>query len=556
MANKNDFVEMNDELKLNTNTTLDELESKLYEDLDDDLGKLEILKEQNAKIGNPEALGDVIKNVIWEQFQSQIGLYEGEKFVKENDGFTLDLRNEAHIQTTENFAKGKIAKHNHKIDYEERYKAWQENFQRNDDGSIRTRESKAVLRRRDREKDPNGENYNTNYEAREYIDKGRPSGTTAVNKDHTISAAEIIRDPEANAHLDRDEHKAFANSDVNLVDLDSSANHSKGDRSMTEWLDSSNEEGKKPTERFNIDEDELRKRDEAAREEYKRVKEEGKKRSIETGKQSQKEEAFRISKSAARAVVMQLLADFVKEIVSKLVKWFKSKGKKLKTLIESIKDAIRSFIHSLKKKLLNIGNTLATTILRSIVGPIMETFKKLWIFLKQGWASLKQAIDFLRSPEAKNQPFEIVMLEVGKIIMGALTAGGAIILGEVIEKVLTTIPGFGIQIPILGSLANILGIFLGAVVAGIIGAIALNLIDRAIAEKQKQELQIQIARQSDVVVKGQVLKTWKKLESAYEAVGTVTEQTVKSFQESVQRERNSLNQVDDALNELDAVIGK
>lgn len=551
MANKNDFVEMNDELKLNTNTTLDELESKLYEDLDDDLGKLEILKEQNAKIGNPEALGDVIKNVIWEQFQSQIGVHEGENFIKENRGLTLDLRNEAHIQTTENFAKGKIASHNDKIDYKDRYDKWQEKFKKDENGNIITHKTRTGKEEATLVKD-----------ARADFDKNRPTGSaqdkTAV--DHTMPAAKIIRDPEAAAHLDLEEQVAFANSEANLNEIDSNLNHSKGDLSTSEWLDNPNKNGQKPNEIFDNltpeKEQQLREKEKTANEEYKRVKEEGKKRSVKTGKQSQKEEAFRISKSAARAVVMQLLADFVKEIVSKLVKWFKSKGKKLKTLIESIKDAIRSFIHSLKKKLLNIGNTLVTTILTSIVGPIVGIFKKLWIFLKQGWASLKQAIDFLRSPEAKNQPFEIVMLEVGKIIMGALAAGGAIILGEVIEKVLMTIPGFGIQIPILGSLANILGIFLGAVVAGIIGAIALNLIDRAIAEKQKQELQIQIARQSDVAVKGQVLKTWKKLESAYEAVGTVTEQTVKSFQESVQRERNSLNQVDDALNELDAVIGK
>lgn len=551
MANKNDFVEMNDELKLNTNTTLDELESKLFEDLDDDLGKLEILKEQNAKIGNPEALGDVIKNVIWEQFQSQIGVHEGENFIKENRGLTLDLRNEAHIQTTENFAKGKIASHNDKIDYQDRYDKWQEKFKKDENGNIITHKTRTGKEEATLVKD-----------ARADFDKNRPTGSaqdkTAV--DHTMSAAKIIRDPEAAAHLDLEEQVAFANSEANLNEIDSNLNHSKGDLSTSEWLDNPNKNGQKPNEIFDNltpeKEQQLREKEKTANEEYKRVKEEGKKRSEKTGKQSQKEEAFRISKSAARAVVMQLLADFVKEIVSKLVKWFKSKGKKLKTLIESIKDAIRSFIHSLKKKLLNIGNTLTTTILTSIVGPIVGIFKKLWIFLKQGWASLKQAIDFLRSPEAKNQPFEIVMLEVGKIVMGALTVGGAIILGEVIEKGLMTIPGFGIQIPILGSLANILGIFLGAVVAGIIGAIALNLIDRAIAEKQKQELQIQIARQSDVAVKGQVLKTWKKLESAYEAVGTVTEQTVKSFQESVQRERNSLNQVDDALNELDAVIEK
>lgn len=48
-----------------------------------------------------------------------------------------------------------------------------------------------------------------------------------------------------------------------------------------------------------------------------------------------------------------------------------------------------------------------------------------------------------------------------------------------------TIPIFNIEIPLLGSLANILGLFLGALVSGIIGAIALNLINKAIANKQK-----------------------------------------------------------------------
>ena len=49
-----------------------------------------------------------------------------------------------------------------------------------------------------------------------------------------------------------------------------------------------------------------------------------------------------------------------------------------------------------------------------------------------------------------------------------------------------TIPVFNVQIPLLGSLANVLGIFFGAIVSGIVGAIALNLIDNAISNKQKQ----------------------------------------------------------------------
>ncbi len=49
------------------------------------------------------------------------------------------------------------------------------------------------------------------------------------------------------------------------------------------------------------------------------------------------------------------------------------------------------------------------------------------------------------------------------------------------------IPIFAVEIPLIGSLANIIGIFLGAVVAGIIGAIAINLIEKRIEKSQKIE---------------------------------------------------------------------
>lgn len=79
-------------------------------------------------------------------------------------------------------------------------------------------------------------------------------------------------------------------------------------------------------------------------------------------------------------------------------------------------------------------------------------------------------------------------MEVGKIVMAGLTAAGAIVLGEVIEAGLSTIPVFAIEIPLFGSLANIIGIFMGAVVSGIVGALAIDLINRLIAKKQKQVL--------------------------------------------------------------------
>ena len=108
----------------------DELEEKLQSQLEEEFLNLEFLKEEKEKIGNPDALGNIIMDVVWEQFINQVAVTAGEDFIKENRGLHLDLRKEAHIQTTENFAEGKIATHNTEIDYQQRYDDWQSNFQK------------------------------------------------------------------------------------------------------------------------------------------------------------------------------------------------------------------------------------------------------------------------------------------------------------------------------------------------------------------------------------------------------------------------------------------
>ena len=388
----------------------------------------------------------------------------------------MNLTNDAHIQTTDNFKDGKIATHNDKIDYQKRHNDWKDNFQKNDDGTVKMKYD----RRSNSEKEVLVKG------ARDSFDKERPTGNKTVNKDHVVSAAEIIRDPAANAHLDKDEQINFANSNKNLQDLDSAANQSKNDLKMNEWLDSERN-GQKPADRYPINEDELREADKIAREEYKKQKEEGELKSIETGKQSQKEEAFRIGGKALRALIMQFLVELIKSIFSKLILWFKSAKKSLDSLIASFKSSISSFISNMKNHLINAGNTIGTTIFTAIFGPIVRTVKKVWTLLKQGWASLKEAIAYLRNPENRNKPFDRLILEVGKIVVAGLSTIGAIALGEVIEKGLMMIPVFAIEIPMLGSLASLLGLFLGGLVAGVIGAIALTLIDKVIAKRQKSE---------------------------------------------------------------------
>ena len=519
MPKENAVLNEKEELNVDSMESLDfdELEEKLQSQLEEELADMQFWTEEKEKIGSPDHLGDVIMDVVWEQFLNQVAVTAGEDFIKENRGLTLDLRDEAHIQTTENFENGQIAAHNSLIDYQKRYDDWQNNFQKDPNivhkaSNFRYNEDKKVWEQYDNRSKSWKKVLNKG--TRSDFDKGRPTGknTANTNMDHTISAAEIIRDPEANAHMTREEQVAFANNEKNLNLMDSAANQSKGDSSMEEFLNSE-KDGKKPEERFNINPEELRKKDKEARNEYEKRKKEAIEKSIAAGKQSQREEAFRIGGKALRAVLMQLLAEFLKEIIAKLVRWFKSAQKTLDTLLSSLKEAIHSFVEKMKTHLLNMGDTIFTTVATAIVGPVFGTIKKAWMLLKQSWNSLKSAVDYRKDPANKGKPVGIRLMEVGKIVIAGLAGAGALLLGDVFEKGLMAVPIFAFEIPLLGSLANIVGIFLGAVVAGIIGAIAINFLDKLIAKKQKQEVQ------ATIISKGnEILRTQAKQQIISEAV--------------------------------------
>lgn len=79
---------------------LDDLEQRLQADLEEKFEDLNFLREECEYIDNPDHLGETVMNVVWEQFMNQVAVTAGEDFIKENSGLTLDLRTEAHIQTT------------------------------------------------------------------------------------------------------------------------------------------------------------------------------------------------------------------------------------------------------------------------------------------------------------------------------------------------------------------------------------------------------------------------------------------------------------------------
>lgn len=463
MENKNEILEItNNELEYGD---LMDLQSSLQVELNDILDELSSIEEDREKLQNNEYLEEAIQDIIWDQVQNQLAVQIGEEFIKDNNGQKLDLRKEAHIQTAENFEKGNFATHNRDVNYQERYDKWQDNFTTNKKGE-------RVLKK----------------DARKFFDKGRDMGSAAIHKDHTVSIKEQLNDIEMATFFSKEQVKEFANSSKNLHDLDASANKSKNDKTMTEFLNSERN-GLKPEERFNIDRKQLEKDDQEAREELKNRKAENENIAIQSGKKSRRKEALKVTGKALKAAVLQLLTEFLREIVKKFISWLGEKEKNFGNFIAKVKEAISNFISNLSHHVLGVGQSMVTMLATSIIGPVVGTFMQVWTFIQQGWRSLTEAIDYLKNPENKNKSTSVKMLEIGKIIVAGVTAAGAIVLSSAIGATLLSIfPPLGVEIPLLGSLSGLIGTFMGATVAAIAGAFVLKLIDQMIVDKQLDEL--------------------------------------------------------------------
>ena len=482
METKNETLEItNNELEYDN---LIDLKSTLQVELKDILDELSSIEEDREKLQNNQYLEEAIQDIIWDQVQNQLAVQIGEEFIKDNNGQTLDLRKEAHIQTAENFEKGKFITHNaDRSIYEDRYKDWQEKFERDEFGNIRTHTTRS------------GKTVNTiKKDAREFLDKNRPKGSKekGTDMDHTISAGEIIRDSKVNAFMDEDQQYAFANSDINLNEMRASVNRAKGSKSVPEYLDYPNSKGQYPKDNQNLtelEEKQMREKYKLAKDDLDKKIDEAEKRAIQSGKKSRRNEALKVTGKALKAAVLQLLTEFLREIVKKFISWLGEKEKNFGTFIAKVKEAISNFMSNLSHHVLGVGQSMVTMLATSIIGPVVGTFMQVWTFIQQGWRSLSEAIDYLKNPENKNKSTNVKMLEIGKIIVAGVTAAGAIVLSSAIGATLLSIfPPLGVEIPLLGSLSGLIGTFMGATVAGIAGAFVLKLIDQMIVDKQIDEL--------------------------------------------------------------------
>lgn len=478
---------------------LDLLTNYLENSVASQMADFEMIEEDRKMIGNPDHLGKIIEETVMTQINNQIGVFASEKFVENNHGLTFDPRNSAHIQTVENFTNGKIAIHNH---------ISRESLEHNHDRFNNTRHkvfrkkhvNPGMNRTLTRAGTLNKEGITTvpdGYTGRQIpTEQGHDN---SAERDHVNASSSIYADPSLQMSCSDENLASTINHEDNLVYTAKNRNRKKSDKNIADLHE------KETTQRMH---DKKQKSDEM----LDKKRKEGEDRLKQEGQKTQKEEIGKMASSTATAVgvqvVMALLKDLLQEIIRQLVSWFKSAHKSIDTFLLSLKEAIKSFVTKLKteftKHLKNAASTASTTIVSAIFKPIGNIIKKFGSMIKQGIKSVKDAIDYLRNPANKNLPFSIKIAQIGKIAVAGLTAAGAIIGGEVIEKGLIAIPILGtvlaFQIPLVGSLASIIGLFMGALVAGIIGAMLLNFIDRFIANRLKDEATIQqIAKGNEVL---------------------------------------------------------
>lgn len=534
--------------------SLDELEQSLEAELEERFEDLEFLQKEREHINNPDHLGETVMNVVWEQFMNQVAATAGEDFIKENRGMTLDLRSEAHIQTADNFERQNYATHNTFVDYESRGEEYRSNFYTNPNNKPQSKQKQPQRYNEDTKtwehydpvdgawKKTLQKEYRKPYEEDRRKDVKNKFGSKNLNKDHQVSDADIARDARAGAYMTTEEKVQMANSEDNLYDLDSAANQSKSDHDGEKWVKHKRTggkgEGQTNGEYFGIDEEKYIEQDKKAKQAKEETVAEKEAENIALGKKSQKDEAFRIGGKALRTALMSLLAALVKEVIGKLVLWLKSAEKSLNTLLEYVKMAIRSFVGKLKGLLVNAADSVITTILTSIFDKVIGTIKKVFTLLKQGWKSLQEAVQYLKKTENKGKPLSQLLPQVGIIVVTGLSGISAILLGELIEDgLIALLPALGVDIPVLGKPANLIGMLMGAIVCGVIGAIAINLINKYVAKQQKTDnLNAQIDK------KNEILNIQDKLTDAkIEKMANTKEQAARSMMERREQAKNIIS---------------
>ena len=553
----------NELLVLNTEE-VDELQSLNYDELEElleqqfemEFSNLESLQTEFKEIGSPDKLSEVILDEIWNQFANQIG---------------LDMTSDTLLkQYNDKHPNGYTKEEGAKILKDKRYL----------DANKAMKETQKTGNLKD-----------------EYTGKKLKINEKA-NLDHVVARKQLFENPWRKiADIDTAD---LANKKENFAATNESLNKSKGATSNSDYIKNREVREKKLRDQVQRANEKIDKKNisDAEKRNLKAINEKklndklaaDSKKMLNAEKKAKKainkdiakkvpvKVANKAGKDAVKAMFVAALFGMLKEIMNALVRFFKSKKQSFDAFLEEMKKALHSFFGKIKD-FIKVGvDSFVGSIVGEVIGAFNQKLQKLPNLIKQLFGSIRESISYLSNPENQTHSIAIKIAHISKIITSGLVAVGAMFLGEYFEQFLNKIPGMTFEIKLLGTIANILGMFLASLLTGILGAIIINGLDGFISKKIQdenkkqqadkknellriQDVQIFVAEQNVAVKRNDIFsKMVKNHQKLRELLGNVQEEFSNSKIDFKQRllanemyfdeKQSELEEMQSALNDL------
>jgi hypothetical protein len=531
---------------------IDMVKIEINEGLEEALKELDSLHDQFSKEDSANLLV-LCKDTVIETITGQFGLA----------GMFIETKDGGNVTTKHNFEKGITATDTDKQKYDT-YKA-------NNDGSRNWQD----VRKSGGYDDPLPGKRKAAFNSQDVIIDaytGKPLAKDGrAHLDHIVSAKEIESNAANHLFKTPEERAKMATNNKNLAWTEASANQSKGDKAMKEWLDTPDKQGGTKEKRFDIDRQKALKEDAKARRYIKReitvsaMKKYGNELLSTGGKDT--------ANMAAYSALGVVLRDLTQAVFHEIHVTFQQRGTEtLKEIFIRFKERIGAVLADIKSKWKDIfkGSFEAgiTAFLSNMVVFIINLFattlKKIVAMIRAGFVSLCQAVKMLANPP-EGMGREEASYQALKILTAGLIGAATLGLSAAIEKLLQAIPGLQplmmFPIPSIGkeprTVSDILAVTLSALAGGLLTTLVLYFMDKCRNAGKKDKLQIQLVAQSGVVVQYKIAQTWCVMDDAYHFLGEkVIEgyEMAKAAKEEIDKSKAEADEAVDGFHDMSEIL--
>ena len=380
--------------------------------------------------------------------------------------------------------------------------------------------------------------------------------------DHIISAKEMETDSATNLYLSRDERIELATSDENLGYMNASANSSKGEDDLLEWMNKTDKEtGTTKGKKYGIDEELATKAYEKAQKHKKKtvlkaaIKKHATELAISGGKDA--------LKMAAYSAIGMILKDVAQAVMIEIRTTLENKGNEsFKEIFERFKTRMLKVWKNIELKWKDIlSNSLeagVTAFLSNIVVFVINffatTLKRIVSIIRAGFVSLCQAVKMLANPP-KDMPKDEVIFAALKILATGLIGAVSMGLTEGLVTLMKATPGlnaiFAIPIPFSGeSVGDALAVSLTAMLGGVLSTVAIYYMDKCRNESKASRLKICIMSQSGLITHIQIAKSWFVLDGAFKYSIAETKRTIEHISMNNEKANDGIKKSSENIEEL------